>query len=126
LRTEMPEAWFVGVGISLSFLAGEQPRAPAALQRLGLEWVHRLAHEPRRLFRRYVLDGLPFGFKLLAWALMERAAGRALRHNGSAAAVNGSGHRSERIEGPSEPAYLSDLAGSSAGNETVDDPPLAA
>ena len=78
LRTEMPETWFVGVGISLSFLAGEQPRAPAALQRLGLEWVHRLAHEPRRLFRRYVMDGLPFGLRLLAWALMERAAGRAI------------------------------------------------
>ena len=35
LRSELPGAWFVGVGISLSFLAGEQPRAPAVLQRLG-------------------------------------------------------------------------------------------
>ena len=68
----MPETWFVGVGISLSFLAGEQPRAPAALQRLGLEWMHRLFHEPRRLFRRYVVQGLPFGLRLFAWALMQR------------------------------------------------------
>jgi N-acetylglucosaminyldiphosphoundecaprenol N-acetyl-beta-D-mannosaminyltransferase len=76
LRSEMPEAWFVGVGISLSFLAGDQPRAPAALQRVGLEWLHRLVHEPRRLFRRYVVHGLPFALRLLAWAVMER-----LRHH---------------------------------------------
>jgi N-acetylglucosaminyldiphosphoundecaprenol N-acetyl-beta-D-mannosaminyltransferase len=108
LRTEMPETWFVGVGISLSFLAGEQPRAPVALQRVGLEWVHRLAHEPRRLFRRYVMNGLPFGLRLLAWALMERARGRGLPENGS------------------EPARLPDLDKSPAAYEKVDDPPLAA
>ena len=61
-----------GVGISLSFLAGEQPRAPVALQRLGLEWLHRLLHEPRRLFRRYVVQGLPFGLRLFGWALAQR------------------------------------------------------
>jgi N-acetylglucosaminyldiphosphoundecaprenol N-acetyl-beta-D-mannosaminyltransferase len=72
LRAEMPETWFVGVGISLSFLAGEQPRAPAALQRIGLEWTHRLWHEPRRLFRRYVVQGFPFCLRLLAWALTYR------------------------------------------------------
>jgi N-acetylglucosaminyldiphosphoundecaprenol N-acetyl-beta-D-mannosaminyltransferase len=72
LRSEMPQTWFVGVGISLSFLAGEQPRAPALLQRLGLEWMHRLWHEPRRLFRRYVVQGLPFSLKLFAWALAHR------------------------------------------------------
>ena len=72
LRSEMPETWFVGVGISLSFIAGEQPRAPAALRRLGLESPHRLWHEPRRLFRRYVVYGLPFSFRLFAWALAHR------------------------------------------------------
>jgi N-acetylglucosaminyldiphosphoundecaprenol N-acetyl-beta-D-mannosaminyltransferase len=110
LRPELPETWFVGVGISLSFLAGEQPRAPAALQRLGLEWMHRLVHEPRRLFRRYVMDGMPFGLRLLAWALMERAAGRALPENGSVAAR----------------ASLPDLEEPRAARETVDEPPLAA
>ena len=68
----MHQTWFMGVGISLSFLAGEQPRAPAALQRLGLEWMHRLWHEPRRLFGRYIVHDLPFGLRLLGWALAQR------------------------------------------------------
>ena len=76
LRYELPQTWFVGVGISLSFLAGEQPRAPAVLQRLGLEWMHRLWHEPSRLFRRYVVQGLPFGLRLFAWALAHRVGGK--------------------------------------------------
>jgi N-acetylglucosaminyldiphosphoundecaprenol N-acetyl-beta-D-mannosaminyltransferase len=72
LRPEFPEAWFAGVGISLSFLTGDQSRAPTMLQRLGLEWLHRLLHEPRRLFRRYVVRGLPFSFMLFGWALAHR------------------------------------------------------
>ena len=76
LRLELPSAWFVGVGISLSFLAGEQTRAPSVMQRLGLEWIHRLVHEPRRLFGRYVLQGLPFSLRLFGWALGHRLLGR--------------------------------------------------
>ena len=97
LRSEMSETWFVGVGISLSFLAGDQPRAPAAIQRLGLEWVYRLVHEPRRLFRRYVVHDLPFGLRLLAWAAIERLFGqqRALPEGGPATYVGGrQGHGS--------------------------------
>ncbi len=44
------------VGASLEFLAGARRRAPAWMQRTGLEWAHRLAGEPRRLGRRYLLD----------------------------------------------------------------------
>jgi N-acetylglucosaminyldiphosphoundecaprenol N-acetyl-beta-D-mannosaminyltransferase len=77
LRSEVPETWFVGVGVSLSFLAEDQPRAPVVLQRLGLEWLHRLCHEPRRLFRRYVVQGIPFSLILLGWALTRRLRGRA-------------------------------------------------
>ena len=72
LRDELPQAWFAGIGISLSFLAGDQPRAPLVLQRIGLEWMHRLWHEPRRLFRRYVVHGVPFGARLFGWALKRR------------------------------------------------------
>jgi N-acetylglucosaminyldiphosphoundecaprenol N-acetyl-beta-D-mannosaminyltransferase len=72
LLPAFPRTWFIGVGISLSFLAGEQPRAPALVQRVGLEWMHRLCQEPRRLFRRYVVHGVPFCFQLLGWALVRR------------------------------------------------------
>ena len=72
----MPDTWFVGVGISFSFVCGEVRRAPAWMQRAGLEWVHRLAQEPRRLFRRYVVDGLPFAARLFAHALGARLGGR--------------------------------------------------
>ena len=75
LRSELPKTWFVGVGISLSFLAEDQPRAPAVLQRLGLEWIHRLWHEPRRLFGRYVVQGIPFSLRLFGWAVACRLRG---------------------------------------------------
>jgi N-acetylglucosaminyldiphosphoundecaprenol N-acetyl-beta-D-mannosaminyltransferase len=84
LRSELPQAWFAAVGVSFSFIAGEQPRAPVVLQRLGLEWLHRLCHEPRRLFRRYVVQGFPFSLRLLAWAMSQRlGARRGPARNGS-------------------------------------------
>jgi N-acetylglucosaminyldiphosphoundecaprenol N-acetyl-beta-D-mannosaminyltransferase len=112
LRSELPETWFVGVGISLSFLAGEQPRAPAVLQRLGLEWLHRLVHEPRRLFRRYVVDGLPFALRLLAWAVTERllARRRPLVEVGSAASLDGRPEHAPNAAAPSEAAGEPPLA----------------
>lgn len=74
LRAEgvLPSAWWVGVGISLSFLCGEVSRAPGWVQAIGLEWVHRLVQEPRRLARRYLLEGLPFAFGLFVWAAWNR------------------------------------------------------
>ena len=72
LRPALPGAWFAGVGISLSFVAGEVRRAPEWVQTLGLEWVHRLAQEPRRLARRYLLHGLPFAVRLFRHALRRR------------------------------------------------------
>lgn len=43
----------VGVGAAFDFLAGVKAQAPAWMQRAGLEWLFRLASEPRRLFWRY-------------------------------------------------------------------------
>jgi N-acetylglucosaminyldiphosphoundecaprenol N-acetyl-beta-D-mannosaminyltransferase len=86
LRSAMPHTWFVGVGISLSFLAGEQRRAPAVLQDLGLEWMHRLWQEPRRLFRRYLVQGLPFSLRLFTWALIHRLGGGADRASATGSA----------------------------------------
>jgi spore germination cell wall hydrolase CwlJ-like protein len=45
------------VGAGLEFLTGDQKRAPRQLQLLGFEWAHRLATNPRRLWRRYLVEG---------------------------------------------------------------------
>lgn len=69
VRSELPAAWFLGIGVSFSFVSGQIHRAPRWLQQIGLEWVHRMAQEPGRLFKRYIIHGLPFAARLLWWAL---------------------------------------------------------
>lgn len=60
-RDRLPCA-LVGVGAAFDFLAGEKPQAPGWMQRRGLEWLFRLAHEPRRLARRYLVGNARFIF----------------------------------------------------------------
>lgn len=76
LRGALPGTWMMGVGISFSFVAGSVKRAPAWMQRVGLEWFWRFLQEPRRLVRRYFLEDLPFFFELLARALLRRTRAR--------------------------------------------------
>jgi N-acetylglucosaminyldiphosphoundecaprenol N-acetyl-beta-D-mannosaminyltransferase len=71
LRPILPHAWWLGVGISFSFLCGDVRRAPRWLQKIGFEWLHRLIQEPRRLFHRYVVVGIPFALQLLGGAFIE-------------------------------------------------------
>lgn len=66
LRPSFPSAWFLGLGISLSFVAGDVQRAPTWMHDSGLEWAHRLVGDPHRLFRRYLVDGAPFAVRMLA------------------------------------------------------------
>lgn len=47
----------VCVGASVDFLTGRQPRAPKTIQKAGLEWLFRLASNPRRFWRRYLVRG---------------------------------------------------------------------
>jgi N-acetylglucosaminyldiphosphoundecaprenol N-acetyl-beta-D-mannosaminyltransferase len=47
-------------GATIDFLAGEKSRAPVWMRDLGLEWLHRLVSEPRRLAARYVRDAWIF------------------------------------------------------------------
>ena len=54
MRPYLDASVLVGVGAAFDFLAGLVPQAPPVLQRAGLEWAYRLAHEPRRLWRRYL------------------------------------------------------------------------
>jgi N-acetylglucosaminyldiphosphoundecaprenol N-acetyl-beta-D-mannosaminyltransferase len=55
---------FLAVGAAIDFEAGNKPRSPDWMSRLGLEWLYRLITEPKRLWKRYLIDDLPF-FKLL-------------------------------------------------------------
>ena len=73
LRDACPQAWFLGVGIGISFLGGHVQRAPRWMQAVGLEWLHRFAQEPQRLAQRYFVHGLPFAARLLTSAALERS-----------------------------------------------------
>ena len=64
LRARVPSVWCVGFGVSFSFISGDITRAPRWMQEIGLEWLHRVAHEPRRLMRRYIVEGPPFAARL--------------------------------------------------------------
>jgi N-acetylglucosaminyldiphosphoundecaprenol N-acetyl-beta-D-mannosaminyltransferase len=50
----------VSVGAAFDFIAGTKKQAPAWVRRAGLEWSHRLAMEPRRLWRRYIIGNTRF------------------------------------------------------------------
>jgi N-acetylglucosaminyldiphosphoundecaprenol N-acetyl-beta-D-mannosaminyltransferase len=65
----------IGAGAALSFYAGEMRRAPAWMSRCGLEWLYRLAQEPRRLWRRYLLDSR-HAVPVFAAMVKDRLAGR--------------------------------------------------
>lgn len=54
------------VGAAFDFHAGAKPMAPEWMQRRGLEWLFRLVHEPRRLWRRYLTTNSLFVAKLAA------------------------------------------------------------
>lgn len=45
------------IGASLDFITERQRRAPRIMQRLSIEWVHRLASDPKRMWRRYLVEG---------------------------------------------------------------------
>jgi N-acetylglucosaminyldiphosphoundecaprenol N-acetyl-beta-D-mannosaminyltransferase len=59
-RKELRPMVFLGVGGSLDFVAGKIPRAPAWMARSGTEWIFRLSREPRRLWRRYLVQDPKF------------------------------------------------------------------
>jgi N-acetylglucosaminyldiphosphoundecaprenol N-acetyl-beta-D-mannosaminyltransferase len=72
LRADLPATWFLGCGAAVNFVAGDVRRASPVLQRTGLEWLHRLVTEPRRLAKRYLLHDAPFAARLLAAATVHR------------------------------------------------------
>ena len=66
----------IGIGGSLDFITGSTQRAPAWMQRVGLEWLHRALSEPRRLVGRYARDIRVFipGVAAQAWRGRRREA----------------------------------------------------
>lgn len=55
----------IGVGAAFDFLSGAKKQAPLWMQRSALEWLFRLASEPRRLWKRYILGNAKFLFLLM-------------------------------------------------------------
>jgi len=66
-------AVLLGIGASIDFLAGNAHRAPEWMSTAGLEWLYRLAREPRRLWRRYLVRDPRFLGILLAQIVRTRA-----------------------------------------------------
>lgn len=62
------------VGAALEFLSGRKARAPRWMRAAGLEWLHRLASEPTRLWRRYLVEGPKVFALFAAWRASVAAA----------------------------------------------------
>ncbi|RKH07762.1 glycosyltransferase [Corallococcus praedator] len=65
----------IGIGAGFDFIAGTAKRAPEWIARAGFEWLYRLTNEPKRLWRRYILNDSKFGYILLR-ELWQRTSGR--------------------------------------------------
>lgn len=68
-------AVMIGVGAAFDFHAGTMERAPLWMQKNGLEWLHRLVSEPRRLWRRYLVTNSIFVALAARQLLLGRSAG---------------------------------------------------
>jgi len=64
-RDELRPVCILPCGGSIDFIAGIQKKAPLWLGNLGVEWLYRLWHNPTRLYRRYILEDIPFLMKLV-------------------------------------------------------------
>ena len=69
----LPEAKiFIGVGAAFDLLTERIPQAPRWMQRVGLEWLFRLIQEPKRLWRRYLVNNPLFVFRAARQLLTSR------------------------------------------------------
>jgi N-acetylglucosaminyldiphosphoundecaprenol N-acetyl-beta-D-mannosaminyltransferase len=121
LAPSFPGTWFISCGAAIPFAANALPRAPQWMQSAGLEWTFRLISEPRRLYRRYLLQDLPFAVKLLAGSAMVR-----LRKSGGVAHMDQSNHEYRPLRAESRAAEMGSgpLADGSAGpSELLVTPP---
>ncbi|MEI7958670.1 MAG: WecB/TagA/CpsF family glycosyltransferase [Verrucomicrobiota bacterium] len=68
-KAALPPGVYFAIGAAFAFHAGLVSQAPAWMQKRGLEWAYRLAAEPRRLWKRYVVYNTLFVGYLLAESL---------------------------------------------------------
>ena len=74
-RDELGVDFVMGVGGTFDVVAGKVKRAPQWMQRMGLEWLFRVAQEPRRMWKRYLVTNSRFAVMLVqAW--LQRRFGR--------------------------------------------------
>lgn len=62
----------IGIGVSFEFVAGIVKRAPVWIQKVGFEWLWRLLHEPKRLWKRYLIDDMKFFWLVLRQKMRNR------------------------------------------------------
>lgn len=86
----------IGVGASFDFTAGIVRRAPKIMQKTGFEWAWRLAQEPRRLSRRYLVDD-PHFFSLVWRQKRDAGAFNHFRHSDSSAFADGPKNTPESV-----------------------------
>jgi N-acetylglucosaminyldiphosphoundecaprenol N-acetyl-beta-D-mannosaminyltransferase len=72
MRDRLEAPVLVGIGAAFDFHAGLVPQAPSWVQNVGMEWLFRLAHEPRRLWRRYARYNPLFVYGFLRQYLRHR------------------------------------------------------
>lgn len=70
--SELSNLTFVAIGAAFDFIAGTKKQAPRWVMKIGMEWAYRLATEPRRLFKRYVVYNWKF-LRILFWSSPTRA-----------------------------------------------------
>ena len=87
---------FLPFGAAADFLAGTKRRAPRWMQRSGLEWLYRLSREPRRLARRYLIQGPVALFRAMG-AQAVHAPGTYYAAPGEADAVSYAPERGEAV-----------------------------
>lgn len=67
-QKQLPVKAALCIGATIDFLAGNKARAPLWMRRFGLEWLHRMGTEPKRLVKRYLHDAVVFpGLLLKEW-----------------------------------------------------------
>ena len=63
--------FIMGVGGSFDVVSGQIKRAPLWMQKIGLEWFYRLAQEPRRMWKRYLIGNIKFITLVINWKLFK-------------------------------------------------------